>query len=185
MARDPVIDVLGLGIVTVDDFLYVPAYPAADAKVRVSRRLRQCGGLTGTALVAAARQGARAAYAGCLGDDELSEFIRVNFKAEGIDTSHVDASRKSPPIHSTILVDESAGTRAILFEMPEDLAFGGDWPPESVILSARVLFIDHYDADRTLHAAGIAKQNGIPIVADFERDEGPSFDELRSPSPTT
>ena len=178
MARDPVIDVLGLGIVTVDDFLYVLAYPAADAKVRVSRRLRQCGGLTGTALVAAARQGARAAYAGCLGDDELSGFIRENFKAEGIDASHVDGSRKSPPIHSTIVVDESAGTRAILFEMPDDLAFGGDWPPEPVIHSAGVLFVDHYDADRTLRAANIARRHGIPVVADFERDEGPRFDEL-------
>lgn len=178
MARDAVIDVLGLGIVTVDDFLYVAAYPAADAKVRVSRRLRQCGGLTGTALVAAARQGARAAYAGCLGDDELSDFIRENFRVEGIDASHVDGSRKSPPIHSTIVVDESAGTRAILFQMPDDLAFGGEWPPEAVIESARVLFVDHYDADRTLRAAKIARHRGTPVVADFERDEGPRFGEL-------
>ena len=179
MAREHgMIDVLGLGIVTVDDFLYVPAYPAADAKVRVSRRLRQCGGLTGTALVAAVRQGACAAYAGCLGDDELSDFIRENFKAEGIDISHIDRERKSRPIHSTIVVDESAGTRAIFFQMPDDLAFGGEWPPVSVVRSSRVLFIDHYDADRTLRAATIARERGIPVVADFERDEGPRFDEL-------
>ena len=50
MAGDSVIDVLGLGIVTVDDFLYVPYFPKADAKVRVRQHLRQCGGLTGTAL---------------------------------------------------------------------------------------------------------------------------------------
>lgn len=179
MAREPgMIDVLGLGIVTVDDFLYVPAYPSADAKVRITRRLRQCGGLTGTALVAAARQGAHAAYAGCLGDDELSDFIRENFRTEGIDTSHVDASRKSRPIHSTIVVDESAGTRAILFQMPDDLAFGGEWPPRSVIQSARVLFVDHYDAERTLRAATIARASDIPVVADFERDEGPRFADL-------
>lgn len=178
MARDSVIDVLGMGIVTVDDFLYVPEYPAADAKVRVSRRLTQCGGLTGTALVAAARQGAKAAYAGCLGDDELTDFIRQNFEAEGIDTQYVDPKRKTKPIHSTIVVDESAGTRAILFEMPDDIQFGGDWPPESLVESAGVLFIDHYDADRTLRAAQIARSHGIPVVADFERDEGPRFDEL-------
>jgi sulfofructose kinase len=179
MAREPgVIDVLGMGIVTVDDFLYVPAYPAADAKVRVSRRLRQCGGLTGTALVAAARQGARAAYAGCLGDDELSDFIHENFRAEGIDTSFVDALRTTRPIHSTIVVDESTGTRAILFQMPDDPEFGGEWPPEAVVRSARVLFVDHYDSDRTIRAAKIARSQGIPVVADFERDEGPRFAEL-------
>lgn len=49
------LDVLGLGCAAVDDLLYVPAYPPADAKVQVRRRESQCGGLTGNALVAAAR----------------------------------------------------------------------------------------------------------------------------------
>ena len=181
MAREPgVIDVLGLGIVTVDDLLYVPSYPPPDAKVRVRARLRQCGGLTGTALVAASRLGARAAYAGCLDDGALSDHIRANFRAEGIDATHVDPSRKSRPIHSTIIVDEGAGTRTILFEMPDDLTYGGDWPPETLVRMARVLFIDHYDAERTIRAATIARANDIPVVADFERDEGPRFAELRA-----
>ncbi|MDB5351057.1 MAG: PfkB domain protein [Planctomycetota bacterium] len=180
MARDAVIDVLGLGIVTVDDLLYVPAYPLPDAKERVRLRLRQCGGLTGTALVAAARLGAKAAYAGCLDDGELSNFIRANFRSEGIDVNHVDPLRQSRPIHSTIIVDESGGTRTILFELPENTPFGGDWPADDVVRSARVLFIDHYDADRTIRAAKIARADDIPVVADFERDEGPRFDELNS-----
>ena len=91
---------------------------------------------------------------------------------------HLDPSRESPPIHSTIVVDESARTRTIFFELPDD-GFGGDRPPEDVIRSARVLFIDHYDADRTIRAARIARARGIPVVADFERDDGPRFDELR------
>ncbi len=48
-------DILGFGAVAVDDLLYVDAYPPPDSKIRVRRRRRQCGGLTGTALVAAAR----------------------------------------------------------------------------------------------------------------------------------
>ena len=63
-------DVLGVGCATVDDLLYVAAYPPADAKVPVLRRQRQCGGLVATALVAAARQGARCAYGGALGPDD-------------------------------------------------------------------------------------------------------------------
>ena len=51
------IDVLGLGYTAADDLLYVDAYPAEDAKIRVRCRERQCGGLTATALVAAARTG--------------------------------------------------------------------------------------------------------------------------------
>ena len=49
------LDILGFGALAVDDLLYVDEYPSADSKVRVMRRERQCGGLTGTALVAAAR----------------------------------------------------------------------------------------------------------------------------------
>src|SRR5260370_27205334 len=52
-------DIVGLGCAAVDDLLYVPMYPLADAKVQIHRRERQCGGLTATALVAAGPPGAR------------------------------------------------------------------------------------------------------------------------------
>ena len=74
-------DIVGLGCAAVDDLLYVPAYPPADAKVQIRRRERQGGGLTATALVAAARLGTRCAYAGVLGDDDLSEFVRRRLRA--------------------------------------------------------------------------------------------------------
>ena len=67
-------DILGLGAVAIDELLYIDGYPEADAKVRVQRRERQCGGLTATALVAAARLGASCVYAGTLGVGELSHF---------------------------------------------------------------------------------------------------------------
>ena len=69
-------DVLGLGVVAVDDVLYVASFPAADEKIQVERSLRRCGGLTGAALVTAARAGACCGYAGCLGTDELSRARR-------------------------------------------------------------------------------------------------------------
>ena len=58
--------VLGLGAIAVDDLLYVDHYPAADSKMIIAGRKRQGGGLAGTALVAAARLGVSAAYAGLL-----------------------------------------------------------------------------------------------------------------------
>ena len=51
-------DVLGLGCTAVDDVVCVPSFPAADQKVRVERSFRRSGGLTGAALVTAARLGA-------------------------------------------------------------------------------------------------------------------------------
>lgn len=175
---DGVIDVLGLGIVTVDDLLYVDHYPSCEEKVRVRARIRQSGGVTGTALVAAARLGARCAYAGQLGDDPLSDFLRETFTREGIDLSGVDRRHRRVPIHSIIIVDESAGTRTILFEKDESAYEGEDWPPEDLLRSCRVLFLDHDFSERGVRAARVARGLGVPVVADFERDEAPRFGDL-------
>src|SRR3982750_1413771 len=101
-------DVLGLGCTAVDDLLYVGGFPLPETKVQVRRRERQCGGLTATALVAAARLGSRCAFAGVLGDDEHSQFVREAFRREGIDLEHVSPLAAVPPIHSTIVVDQAA-----------------------------------------------------------------------------
>src|SRR5439155_1130346 len=122
-------------------------------KLPVHLRLRQCGGLTGTALVAAARLGARCAYAGVLGSDRLSGLIRETFEREQIDLTHVHPRVDVPPIHSTIIVDESSGSRTILYEKPDDLGDEPGWPTADVIRSARVLFLDHKHAETMIAAA--------------------------------
>src|SRR5438552_11512604 len=104
---NPTFDILGLGCVAIDDLVYVDAYPAPDTKVQVRRRERQCGGLTATALVAAARLGARCAFAGVLGDDEDSDFVTATFEREGVDTAPTIRRREARPIRSTIIVDEA------------------------------------------------------------------------------
>ena len=68
-------DVLGMGVSAVDDLVYVDHYPEPDSKLPVKKALRQLGGVTAMALVAAARMGARAAYCSVLGDDDLSECV--------------------------------------------------------------------------------------------------------------
>jgi sugar/nucleoside kinase (ribokinase family) len=171
-------DVLGLGCVAVDDLLYVPAYPQPETKVRVRCRERQGGGLTGTALVAAARLGARCAFAGVLGDDEDSRFILDCFGREGIDTRHRASRPGARPIHSTIIVDEGSHTRTILFDLAGSVGADPDWPPVEVIRSARVLFVDHYGVEGMIRAARVARAAGIPVVADLERDEWPGFADL-------
>ncbi len=171
-------DILGLGCVAIDDLLYVAAYPPADAKVRVLRRQRQCGGLTATALVAAARLGAHCAYAGTLGEDDLSQFVVASLQNEGIDVSLIRRRPDARPIHSIVLVDESRQTRTIFYDLYGAQGAQPDWPDADVIRSARVLFVDHFGVEGMLRAAQIARAAGIPVVADFESDEGPGFADL-------
>jgi sugar/nucleoside kinase (ribokinase family) len=172
---DAAVDVLGLGCVAVDDLLYVPDYPAAEAKVRVRHRERQCGGLTATALVAAARLGARCAFAGALGADEDSRFVIDCFRREGIDVTHLRHRPDARPIHSTVIVGEGRHTRTVFFDLAGSVGAEPDHPPAEVIRAARVLYVDHYGIEGMTRAAGIARAAGIPVVADLERDEWPGF----------
>jgi ribokinase len=171
------IDILGLGAVAVDDFIYVEAYPRPDAKARVLRRERYCGGLTAIALVAAARFGARCAYAGVLGQDELSCFAAQFLKREKIDLSWMKRTASARPICSNIVVDQRRGTRNIFFDVEHAAGAPMD-VPASLIGSCRVLFIDHVGVPGMIRAARLARRASVPIVADFESDDHPRFGEL-------
>ncbi len=178
MARRKQFDVLGLGCAAVDEILYVDQYPRADAKIRVLRRERHCGGLTATALVAAARLGAKCAFAGTLGFDEASTFVLETLRREGVDVQHVVRRHESGPVRSVIVVDERRGTRNVFASLEGVRGADAKLPAHQVIESSRVLLIDHFGIAGNIRAARIARRAGIPIVSDLENGEGPRFNEL-------
>jgi sulfofructose kinase len=171
-------DVLGMGCVAVDEFLYVPEFPQADAKVRAVRGERRCGGLAGGMLQAAARLGARSGYAATLGDDELSRFVVERFQADGISLHYLRRVDGVQPIHCTVVVDTTHATRTIFYSLEGAQGAQTDWPPAEAIQSSRVLFVDQYGIDGMIRAAKIARAAGIPVVADFENSDWPGFDQL-------
>jgi sugar/nucleoside kinase (ribokinase family) len=171
-------DVISLGNCAVDDLIYVPRYPVADSKLRVQRSERQCGGLAATALVAAARLGARCAYAGALGHDELSRFVESTFEREGIDTSYLVRRDDASPVHSRIIVGTETGTRNIFYEVKGHSGADENLPSDEFIRAAKVLLIDPWGEAGTLCAAQIARDAGIPVVSDIERNDFATFEQL-------
>lgn len=174
------IDVLGLGCVAVDDLVYVDSYPPPDAKVPVSRTERQCGGLTATALVAAARLGAQCAYAGVTGTDELSSFALNAMAAEGVVLDHSQRLPEARVVHSFIVVDSTQRTRTIFANLNGAIGAGPTWPDPEVIRNARVLFVDQFGLTGMIRAATIAREAGKPVVGDLENPDQPGFTELLS-----
>jgi len=168
------IDVLGLGAVAVDDLIFVESYPPPDAKARVMRRERHCGGLTATALVAAARLGARCAYAGVLGRDALSQFAVTCLEQEGIDVSFAPRTASARPVYANIIVDQRHGTRNIFYDLSQVVG-ASTRTPAGLIRSCRVLFVDHVGVPGMLRAARLARRAGIPVVADLEDASHPQF----------
>ena len=170
-----IVDVLGLGVTTVDDLVYVDSYPRADTKVVILREERQCGGLTATALVAAARLGARCAYAGVLGFDEHSTYVRARLADEGIDLTPLVLDKRARPVHAMIVVDVKGGTRTVLHD--DDGVTGGApeaGPDPALVRASRVLLVDPYGVQGMIRAAGVAREIGIPVVGDFESLRDPA-----------
>ena len=113
-----------------------------------------------------------------LGGDELSRFVVARLLEEGIDVAHICCRPDARPIRSTIIVDRGRRTRTILYELGKTLGADPSWPPEDVIRAAKVLVVDHFGTEGMIRAARIARDAGIPVVADFESGDDPLFPTL-------
>jgi len=161
-------DVIGMGAIAVDDLLFVPHFPNPDSKIQVTRRERYGGGLTGTALVAASRLGAKAAYFGKLGNNDLSEFTLQEFSREGVDTTLCPRDNSSLPIHSTIIVDETTGERTILYCLKNFTSPEIELISDNLPCDCQLLFIDTFFLGIMRHMVKISHAVGTPVIADIE-----------------
>lgn len=166
---DSGIDILGLGISTIDDLLMVEHLPRPNHKQPVLAKTRQGGGLTGSALVAAARLGCRCGYVITLGEGELSNFLRNELAREGISLLERAGRPDAEPWHSLIITEKGSGERSILWD-------GRNVHPPVIgkvekTLAAQVgcLFVDHVFAEHLIDITQAARQAGTPVVGDFER----------------
>jgi sugar/nucleoside kinase (ribokinase family) len=171
-------DVLGMGAIAVDDLLYLDRYPEPNAKMPILAMQRQGGGLAATALVAAARLGAAAAYIGCLGFDALSAYSVAELEREGVDCSLVRRKEGARPFHSTILVAREDDSRTILFSGEGVQDYEPGEITRELVRRCRVFFVDHRAGAAGIRATDLARPLGTPVVADIERVDEPEALEL-------
>jgi sugar/nucleoside kinase (ribokinase family) len=172
------LEILGLGCVALDETLAVEAFPTEDAKIAVGGRSVRLGGITASALAAAAKLGMTCGFAGTLGHGDASRRVLDEFARAGVDTSLVRRQAGAEPIRATIIVSRRTGSRTVFYDLTGAVGATTDWPPEEAIRSASVLLIDHFGMEGMLRAAKIAADAGVPVVATFERHERPEFAEL-------
>jgi len=167
--ESPALDVLCVGRACVDEILEVAAYPAEDAKVPVTGRLREGGGQASTAACLVAHLGGRAAFVGVLGEEEAGRFARERMAAFGVDLGGLPAPRGRTPT-AWCLVSRSQGTRTIVYEPspPEKLT----WPEvRPAAARARVVLVDRQGEHLLPELAPFCRERGILTVADAERAE--------------
>ncbi len=162
-------DLVGFGICSVDFLGVVEKYPAPGEKIPMTAFAKQGGGLTGTALVAAARLGAKTAYIGKLGEDEYSRFVLEEFQHDGVNVDEVVFAEGAQPPVAFIHVEQNSGERRIArywkeFDLkPEEIA-------AEVIRNSRMLFLEHHFVEAGIFAARLSKQAGGLVVVDAERN---------------
>lgn len=166
---DSRIELLGLGLSTIDDLLLLSRLPIPNEKQQVLSRTRQCGGLTGSALVAAARLGVSCGHVITLGDGELSTFLRSAMAREGVRLIENRANPEAELYFSVILTERGTGERCILWDdsRSEPPVIGE--PEMALIRNAKCLFVDHIYAEVLLEPVREARRRGVDVVGDFER----------------
>ncbi|QNI37471.1 carbohydrate kinase family protein [Edaphobacter albus] len=160
-------DVLAIGVAAVDDLMYISSYPPPNAKVPVSQKERHGGGPACTAIVSVAMLHGRTAFCARLGEDELSLYIKQQLQQHHVDTAHIVHDPSAVPYHSAIAVD-LAGNRNVFYSAscfkeitPEDLS-------EDLVLSSKVVLLDHVSGLPLTGVAQKIRALGIPIIGDIE-----------------
>jgi sugar/nucleoside kinase (ribokinase family) len=161
-------DVLGVGQCSLDELLCVAAGPPPGGKARIHERHELPGGQIASALLGCVRLGLRASFVSSVGDDAAGAACLAPLRAAGVDLSAVRRVVGARSQRAVIWIDAQSGERTVLWERDAALALTPDALTPAVVAAARVLLLDAGDAALAEHAAGLARDAGIPCVLDAD-----------------
>jgi len=169
--------IAGAGICCLDHFVVAPSIPYGSG-AHVTDYLAQGGGLVATAIAAAARLGADCGLFSLLGDDPTGDQIISELESEGVSTDGVVRFDGGRSPFSFIHVDDVTGERTIFHRDGAGL----DWRPDlsdfSSIARADALLVDHSYPPLAIAAASVAREHGVPVVADVMLHRSPELMKL-------
>jgi sulfofructose kinase len=168
--------IIGLGLATLDVLIRLKDMPTWEHGTRVNSFRFDGGGLVGTAMVAAAKLGARVGFIGTAGSDEAAELKLRSFVECGVDLSHLVRREGAEDQVVLVFVHAETGERT----------FAGVWHgrgtreplrveelDRAYITAADYLHVDgllHHEA--TLQAVRWMKEAGKTVVMDGSRTSG-------------
>jgi len=169
--QDKPFDVVGMGLNSVDFISVVPEFPTLNSKMKMLRFSKQGGGQVATAMVALSRWDVKTKYIGKVGEDELGQFSLNSLRQEGVDVSSVTIEPNATNQFAMIIVDSTSGDRTILWNRDERLMYREGELRKEEVCSGKLLHLDGHDIHAALQCARWAKDEGIPIVIDFDKVE--------------
>jgi len=157
------IEVVCLGVITIDTIALVDKYPEEDERVLAQQIVRAGGGPAAVAAVALSRLGVSTAIAGTIGGDEDgAEVLRI-FAREGVDSSGISVG-KSATSGSVIVASRTNNSRAISTRQPmQQVALNTS--AHKLISEAKWLHVDHVGISQ-LKSENISRGAGPKISFD-------------------
>lgn len=159
-------DIVGIGASTVDVLSRVDHLPAMDEVMQAREMVLQGGGPVSTALVTAARLGARTAMLDAIGDDWRGDQVRAGFHAEGVETRHLRIRPGATTATSCILVEATRGARSIVYAPGDAAELRPEEVPLEVIRRARSLHLNGRHLAACAAAIPVARAAGALISFD-------------------
>ena len=94
-----------IGSSNVDMIMKMPALPERGETITADTFLQTFGGKGANAAVAAARAGVETLFVNAVGNDPYAEVMVENFRADGIDCSHIYRFDDVPSGHALVMID--------------------------------------------------------------------------------
>jgi sugar/nucleoside kinase (ribokinase family) len=157
--------IIGIGYCGMDYLCIVPRVPHDD-KVEIVDSLIQGGGPAVTAVVAAARLGAEAAFCGVVGDDERGGQILRGLKDEGIRITGVKIRKKAESPAGFCWIDQQSGKRSIAWTRGNARPLAPNEISADLIRSSDLLHLDGHQTRAVLSAAKTARRKGVTVSID-------------------
>ena len=161
------VDVVGVGNNATDTIIRLPRFPALDSKVEIISSMMMPGGQVASAVVACQRWGLKTRYVGKIGDDTAGSLQIAEMQREGVEAHWITAPGCSSQI-AYILVDEISGERTVLWRRDLNIALRPEDLKHECVSGARALIVDGHDTEAATQAAKWAREEGIPVVGDFD-----------------
>jgi len=160
------IDVVGIGVNTIDQFFVVEHFPDREDVQQAKCFKSEGGGPVATALVTLARLGAKTIILDCIGNDWIGNQILSGLRKEKVITDFIIIKNGFTSSLTSIIVRENDGARTIIY-LPGD---SGDLSENDVnndlISKSKYIHINGRHLSACLKACKIAKEFNIKISFD-------------------
>lgn len=174
------LQIIGLGMCTLDVLIRCKDLPTWEGGTLINAFGFDGGGPVGTAMVAAAKLGARVGFIGSAGNDAPAEFKLRSMRECGIDLSRV--VYRDAPEDQIVVVNIHAETGERIFSGIQRWGEGQIRPEEldrDYITSADYLHLDGFHNPAALQAAQWMQAAGKTVALDGHKTDGPVGEHLR------